>query len=330
MFRQFWTDCAVIFGLACIGFAGFALPDWAILDTELASDAIPLSILLFCNEYGAVLLSLAAFRTGAFLSFRPGRTVSGHLFLSGTLLVLVVAGLVATTSAWQTRLSQARQRISLLEQQSLQRSLAREPSRMFSGTILLTPVMAPSAKIPGTSLIRGGQIWTGGTLLVEQWALTNSLLLTTNARHAPWTALPGEIRDILPDIHPTLVSASLDARLATLVRWPVVHPANDDSGPTGRSLFLLGLALFAGGCGLLANRPAISLFQRVTSYLLYAGAVVLPVWLFHLWWFTRPSSGGLTSEADGLLRGFALLVPGMLAFFAGFVRRRRLEARIAR
>lgn len=329
MFRQFWTDCAVIFGLACIGFAGITLPDWVILDAELASDAVPLSILLFCNEYSAFLLALAAFRTGAFLSFKPGQTIAGNLFLSGMLLFLVVAGLVAATSAWETRLAHARQRLTLLEQQSLQRNLAREPAHILPAAVLWTPVMAPSATIPEVSLVQGERIWTDGTLVLEEWGLTNTLLLSTNVRRVSWKALPGDIRTILPQIHPLLVSASFDARLAGLVRWPLVNVTRNDAGPSGRALFLLGLAFLAAGSGFLINRPGLSLFQRTASYLLFTTLVLLPVWLFHLWWLARPASNELASQTDGLVRGIATLALGGLVFCVGLLRRRRLEARSA-
>jgi len=327
MFRQFWTDCAVIFGLAFLAFAGFTLPDWAILSPELASDAIPLSIVAFINDYGAFLLAFAAFRTGAFLPFKSGRTVPGHLVLTLLLLCLMTAALAIPSHLWQSRLPKAAQRIALLEEQSLQRQLADSPSSLIAGFILFLPQFKPGAGIISNAcLCASSRVYSGGTLRVEDWGMTNAVLLSSNARHVPWVPLSGSIRDILPHSHPSLVSASFDARLASIIRWPVTGSFSGNTRMPESAAWLIGLALLACGAGLLINRARISLFHRAGAYLLFLCLLAIPVWLFHIWWLNRPAPGGLIPEAHSLIRSGGFLLAGLAIFVLGFLRRKRLES----
>jgi hypothetical protein len=192
------------------------------------------------------------------------------------------------------------------------------------------PVSLPTNRINHATLISGSRILHSGSLLVEPWAITNAIVLTTNARHAPWSPLPGNIDALMPRLHPSLISASFDARLAKIFRWPMVHPASEPGAIPGHVGFLAGIALFASGCGLFLNRMTLSLYHRIMAYCAFLALLVIPVWLFHLWWLAKSSSATLSTNTHCLLRALVILIPGVLVFSLGFIRRRRLEARITR
>jgi len=238
----------------------------------------------------------------------------------------MTAALAIPTHLWQSRLPKAAQRISILEEQSLPRQLADSPSSLIAGSILFLPQFKPGAGlISNTYLCSSGRVFSGGTLRVEDWGLTNAVLLSSNARHVPWVPLSKSIRDILPHAHPSLVSASFDARLSSIVRWPVTGSFSGNTLMPESAAWLIGLALLACGAGLLINRARISLFHRAGAYLYFLSLFVVPVWLFHIWWLNRPAPGGLIPEAHVFIRSGGFLFAGLAIFVLGFWRRKRLE-----
>jgi hypothetical protein len=343
MFKQFWIELGLILGLALITFIGYSLPHWVLLSPEVQSDALPLRGMLFLNAYLPFILAFICFCTGAFLPFKSGYSSPRHLIFTFFSICLIAFFAANAADAWQYRLPNARQRLALLEQKSLQHRSAETAVHHTQNLLLVgMPVRPdtgqPSPILPVLAAKIDDELYIGGTLFITNWRLEGSVHLESpgtaagNSRAAHPLSPSEGIDDLIPEVMATFIAHSIDQSAARFFQWPIAHPKGENTPKTEGLLFLLGLAVFACGCGLLVNKRGASLIQILEDISIFLFAVALPVTLLHLWWLSY--GGGDTAEepknissALAFIRPVIVFAIGIPCLFTGLRRRKQMESR---
>ena len=360
MFKQFLAELSIVLGLALITFAGYSIPHWILLSPDVQSDAVPLRCMLFLNEYLPFILAFACFCTGAFLPFIPKYTARKQLVCMFLAIGLIAFFAASVADSWQYRLSNARQRLSLLEQQSLQyRSAESMVHRTSNALLVSTPAWVnPGLRtplLPILAAVVGDELYVGGKLSVTNWSLEGSVHPESDVRlqiqplpagipaakdspddgpaAAAFSIPLGEsIEDLIPEPLGTFFTLDIDRKATRFLQWPIVHPKGGDIPAVEGMFFLFGLAVFACGCGLLLNKRGASLIQSLEDIFLFGLAVAVPIMLLHVWWIPYSAAGDTAEEPlrVSTLLAFArpalLFVIGIPTFMIGLRRRRRSES----